>query len=236
MGFILNIAAYKFVNLFELECLKVDLKKLCKNLELKGSILLSLEGINLFIAGAPHAVEQLIFHLHSVPGLEDLEPKKSRSNEQPFNRMLVKIKREIISFGVDGIDPARRSSPRISARELKDWLDHGKPFTLLDTRNDYEVKLGTFNGAVKLGIDHFRKFPDALRSLPESMKDTPVVTFCTGGIRCEKAAPKLGARPVPWCHGCVGAALQRAPCRQQRGLQRLERSLAGSVLTGDQRR
>ena len=193
----LNIAAYKFTQLGNPEQfnsreeLRKDLKQLCKDLELKGSILLSREGINLFIAGFPEKVEALLTYLRRIPGLEDLDAKRSESVEQPFNRMLVKIKQEIIAFGIEGIDPVRQSSPRISARDLKALLDDGRPVTLLDTRNDYEVKLGTFTGATRLGIDHFREFPEAIRSIPDSLKDSMVVTFCTGGIRCEKAAPLL---------------------------------------------
>jgi len=188
---ILNIAAYKFAELGGLLELRERLKTACRALELKGSILLSPEGINLFIAGERSSVEKLLVTLRSISGLEALQEKRSESVEQPFNRMLVKIKQEIIAFGVDGINPARHTSPRLSAKELKRWLDDGRPVTLLDTRNTYEVKLGTFTGAVTLPIRHFRKFPEAIKQLPESMKEAPVVSFCTGGIRCEKAAPFL---------------------------------------------
>ena len=85
--------------------------------------------------------------------------------------------------------PADYTSPKIAAKELKRWLDEGRPVTLLDTRNDYEVKLGTFKGAIDPDIKTFRGFPDAVRKLPEELKDQPVVMFCTGGIRCEKAGP-----------------------------------------------
>ncbi len=188
---VVNIAAYKFAELENLPSLRKELRAECREKGLKGSILLSPEGINLFIAGDPPAVEWLIARLREIPGIEDLEPKFSESEEQPFNRMLVKIKNEIISFGVEGINPARYTSPKIAPHELKAWLDEGRPVTLLDTRNDYEIKLGTFTGARTLGIDHFRQFPDAARRLPEELKDIPVVSFCTGGIRCEKAAPLL---------------------------------------------
>ena len=188
---ILNAAAYKFADLTELSELRVRLKTACRSLELKGSILLSPEGINLFIAGKHSAVEELVHTIRSIPGLETLEVKLSESQEQPFNRMLVKIKQEIIAFGIAGINPARHTSPRLPAKELKRWLDEGRTVTLLDTRNTYEVKLGTFAGAVTLPIRHFRKFPEAMDSLPEDLKQVPVVSFCTGGIRCEKAAPYL---------------------------------------------
>ena len=188
---ILNAAAYKFAELTGLPELRPRLKEECNRLGLKGSILLSPEGINLFIAGETPAVEKLLATLRSIPGLEALEAKFSESDEQPFNRMLVKLKNEIIAFGVEGINPARHTSPRLPAKELKRWLDEGRPVTLLDTRNTYEVKLGTFAGAVTLPIRHFRKFPAAVESLPEELKQVPVVSFCTGGIRCEKAAPYL---------------------------------------------
>jgi predicted sulfurtransferase len=103
--------------------------------------------------------------------------------------MLVRIKKEIIAFGVEGVDPARRPSRKLSATQLKSWLDEGRPITLLDTRNDYEVRLGTFRGALTPPLTHFREFPKAVAALPPELKDQPVVMFCTGGIRCEKAGP-----------------------------------------------
>jgi UPF0176 protein len=171
--------------------LRDQLIALCRQWELKGTILLSTEGINLFVAGTPQSAELLLNHIRSISGLETLQPKVSESAEQPFNRMLVRIKKEIIAFGIPEIDPARHTSPRLPAKTLKQWLDEGRPIILLDTRNDYEVRLGTFENAIPIGIDHFREFPAAVGKLPENMKDQPVVTFCTGGIRCEKASPFL---------------------------------------------
>lgn len=191
---VLNLSAYRFApfSAEELPALRERLLTLTRDeLKLRGTILLSTEGINLFVAGPRAATDVLLGELRALPGLADLAPKESLSAEQPFNRMLVKIKKEIIAFGVEGIDPARAPSPRLEARELKRWLDEGRPVTLLDTRNDYEVKLGTFKNAVVPHIDHFRHFPEAVRRLPEELKKQPVVTFCTGGIRCEKAAPFL---------------------------------------------
>jgi UPF0176 protein len=187
----LNISTYKFTP-FEsgaLPAIRERLLAVSTERKLKGTILLSTEGINLFVAGTPDDVQALLVEIRTLPGLADLAPKDSFSEEQPFNRMLVKIKKEIIAFGVDGIDPARKPAPKLAARTLKQWLDEGRPVTLLDTRNDYEVRLGTFKGAVDPRIDHFREFPDAVRKLPEELKHQPVVMFCTGGIRCEKAGP-----------------------------------------------
>jgi UPF0176 protein len=186
-----NIAAYKFAPLADLKPLRQQLLAQCKAWELKGTILLSREGVNLFVAGSDVSITTLLAVLRAIPGLAELQPKVSHSAHQPFTRMLVRIKQEIIAFGVPGIDPAQHTAPRISARELKQWLDEGRPVTLLDTRNDYEVKLGTFAGAVTVGIDHFREFPAAVGRLPEELKQQPIVTFCTGGIRCEKASPYL---------------------------------------------
>ncbi len=188
---ILNIAAYKFARLGELKDLREKLLNLSKARALKGSILLSTEGINLFVAGTELGISELLVELRSISGLEQLTPKISESDEQPFSRMLVRIKKEIIAFGVEGIEPEKYTSPKLSPRVLKQWLDEGRPITLLDTRNNYEVKLGTFKGALPLGIDRFREFPDAVRQLPEQMKEQPIVMFCTGGIRCEKAGPYM---------------------------------------------
>lgn len=188
---ITNIAAYQFATLTDLKARREHLISLCKGWGLKGTILLSPEGINLFVAGPEAQIEKLLTELRSIPGLESLTPKISISQEQPFRRMLVRLKKEIIAFGVEGIEPARYTSPRLEARTLKQWLDEGRPITLLDTRNDYEVKLGTFKGAHIIGVDHFRDFPEAVSKLPPELKKQPIVTFCTGGIRCEKAAPYM---------------------------------------------
>src|SRR5450432_2218080 len=186
---IVNIAAYKFVSLPDLHSLRTRLLALCRSWELKGTILLSAEGINLFVAGEREKINLLLAELHSLPGLEDLQLKISETEHQPFTKMLVRVKKEIIAFGVEGINPGKHTSPKLAARDLKQWLDEGRPVTLLDTRNDYEVKLGTFKNARPIGIDHFREFPDAVRKLPPELKEQPIVMFCTGGIRCEKAGP-----------------------------------------------
>ncbi|MBY0586945.1 RluA family pseudouridine synthase [bacterium] len=191
MPVVTNIAAYLFAPLEQLKPLREELYLSCKSWSLKGTILLSTEGINLFVAGSADKVDRLLGRLRLVPGLEGLTPKVSHSQEQPYTRMLVKIKKEIIAFGVTGIDPARRPAPRIAPRELEQWLDEGRPVILLDTRNDFEIALGTFRLAVPIGIEHFREFPDAAQKLARPTEDTPIVTFCTGGIRCEKAAPYL---------------------------------------------
>ena len=186
---ITNISCYQFADLSGLKDLRARLLEHCKGWGLKGTILLSTEGINMFVAGVRENVDALVDELRGIPGLAELKPKYSESAEQPFRRMLVRIKQEIIAFGVEGIEPAKYTSPRLEPKVLKQWLDEGRPVILYDTRNDYEVKLGTFKGAVVAGVDSFREFPEAVRRLPPEMKKAEIVSFCTGGIRCEKAAP-----------------------------------------------
>ncbi len=188
---IVNIAAYKFANLQDLPRLRDGLRSLGLEQQLRGTILLSSEGLNLFLAGTRTSIDVLLAHLRAIPELADLPVKESYSNEQPFHRLLVKIKSEIIAFGVPGIEPGRYTSRRLSAQQLKQWLDEGRPVTLLDTRNNFEVETGTFRKALPIGVEDFRHFPEAVARLPEELKEQPVVTFCTGGIRCEKAAPYL---------------------------------------------
>jgi UPF0176 protein len=185
----LNISAYKFAPLTGLEEWRSKLLDVCRENSLKGTILLSPEGINLFVAGERSGVETLLSTIRGMPGLGDFQPKESLSMQPPFGRMLVKIKKEIITFGVKGIDPAARPTAKLPPRTLKQWLDEGRAVTLLDTRNNYEVRLGTFRGAIPADIDHFRDFPDAVKRLPAKLKEQPLVMFCTGGIRCEKAGP-----------------------------------------------
>ena len=186
-----NISAYKFVPIAEPAAVKADLLPLCRKLGLKGTVLVSTEGINMFVAGTRESIDAYLEHLTTYPDFDDLPIKESLSDHQPFSRMLVRIKKEIISMGVESIVPAVRTSPKLTAAQLKQWLDEGKDITLLDVRNDYEVEVGTFKTATPIGVDHFRKFPDAIKTLPEEAKQKPVVMFCTGGIRCEKAGPLM---------------------------------------------
>jgi len=205
---IINISTYKFTPLGDLPPLKRRLLELSLQVGLKGTILLSEEGINIFVAGTRDQLDPVLAEIRAIPGLEDLKPKASESDRQPYNRMLVKIKREIIAFGVEGIDPARHTSAKLSPKTLRQWLDEGRPLTLLDTRNDYEVHMGTFRGAVPAGIEHFREFPDAVRRLPAEMKEQPVVMFCTGGIRCEKAGPFMEQAGFKNVHQLDGGILK----------------------------
>jgi UPF0176 protein len=190
---ILNIAAYKFVAIEDGETLREVLRARTHALALKGTILLAPEGINLFVAGATAAVESFLDGLRADARFADLEIKRSWSAAQPFRRMLVKRKREIIRMDHPAIQPAAGRAPSVDAPTLKRWLDQGhddagKPIALLDTRNAFEVDHGTFEGAIDWRIRKFTEFPKALRTHREQLAGKTVVSFCTGGIRCEKAA------------------------------------------------
>jgi UPF0176 protein len=181
---IVNISCYKFVPLDQLPERRAAIHRRAVELGLRGTVLLSHEGMNLFVAGPPQSIHGFVSFLRTDPAFSDLQPKESTNEYPPFSRMLVKIKKEIIAFGIDGVAPGQRTSPKLPASELKRWLDEGRRVHLLDTRNDYEYDLGTFDNAIRMGLDHFREFPEAIHRLPEEFKDEPIVMFCTGGIRC----------------------------------------------------
>lgn len=188
---IVNIATYKFFRWGDLEPRRDELKSLCKQLDLKGTVLISGEGINLFLAGSRASVDSFLSHVRAIPELVDLPVKESLTDYQPFNRMLVRIKREIIPVGAEGLQAVQDASPKISPEVLKQWLDEKRPIALLDTRNDYEIEIGTFENAIDLNIKNFREFPNATAAIPDDVKKQPVVMFCTGGIRCEKIGPYM---------------------------------------------
>ena len=143
----------------DLEPLRASLCTRCREWGLKGTIILSTEGINVSVAGGTAQIDLFLRFLRGIPGLDGLMPKDSESGDQPFGRMKVKIKKEIIALGVAGIDPAQNPAPRVSARELKKWLDEGRPVTLLDARNDFEVSLGTFRAPCRSAFNTFESSP-----------------------------------------------------------------------------
>lgn len=187
---IVNVSAYKFVTLKEaiLPDLRAVFKDKAVSLNLKGTILLSTEGINLFLAGERDNIDEFKAFLAERPSFQEMWFKESYSDHQPFSRMLVRLKKEVISMGHAEIEPEKETAPHLPPEILKQWYENNKEMIVLDTRNDYEVELGTFENALDLNIETFRAFPDAIDMLPEEMKEKPIVTFCTGGIRCEKAA------------------------------------------------
>ncbi|MBT9507133.1 sulfurtransferase [Rhodoferax sp.] len=193
MNTTLNISAYKFVPLPDAAALREVLLARALDLQLKGTILLAEEGINLFLAGPGDAVRGFVTQLHTDPRFADISPKESWSDHQPFKKMLVKVKREIIRMDHPAIRPANGRAPAVSPATVKRWLDaghddEGRPVVTLDTRNDFEVDAGTFEGAIDWRIQKFTQFPQALLDHKTDLQDKTVVSFCTGGIRCEKAA------------------------------------------------
>ncbi len=187
---ILNITAYKFVNLAQPALIDLQslLKTRCAVLKLKGTILLSAEGINQCVAGTAEAIASFKNFLSKISVFADLTYKESWSEQQPFKRMLVKIKKEIITFKKANIAPAEFTAPHITPQTLKEWYAQKRDMVVLDTRNHYEIRLGKFVQAVDLNLQHFHEFPQAVQETLGNLKDKTIVTYCTGGIRCEKAA------------------------------------------------
>lgn len=183
-----NIASYKFVALAQLSELRKTLYDQCVTLGLKGTILLSVEGINLSIAGQMDGIAAFKHYLQQDDRFAGMTYRESASNYLPFERLKVKIKKEIITMRSNDIHPEITRAPAISPQEFKKWQEECRDMVILDTRNDYEVQLGTFNNAVNLHLNEFSEFPQAAECLP---KEKPIVMFCTGGIRCEKAALAL---------------------------------------------
>ena len=188
MDMVVNIAGYRFVDLPDRDDIRDPMLEECLRLNLKGSILLSQNGINFFLAGIQSSVDGFLQYLELDERFIGIDLKISYTDYQPFRRMLVKRKREIISLGLDDIKPSEFTGPYISPTEFKRMLDEEEDIVILDTRNDYEIRIGSFEGAVDLGISSFRDFPSALESLPKEYKEKTVVMYCTGGIRCEKAS------------------------------------------------
>lgn len=183
---ILNIAGYKFIQLDDLESLRTLLLAQCERLGLLGTILLSPEGINISLAGSRESINEFKTMLADDTRFATMRFHHTFSAQQPFQILKVKIKHEIITMRQDNVAPIDdKRAPHLSPAELKQWLDENRDITLLDTRNDYEFRFGTFTGAINLHLHNFGELPAAVASLN---RKKPVVMFCTGGIRCEKAA------------------------------------------------
>ena len=182
-----NIAGYRFVDLPDRDELREPFREVCEKNRLLGTILLSTEGINFFLCGDQAGIDGFLNYLESDERFVDIPLKISHSEKLAFRRMNVRLKKEIISMGMDEIRPADYTGDAISPTEFKHWLDEGRDITILDTRNDYEIRIGTFENAVDLDISTFRTFPDAVANSGLD-KEKTVVMFCTGGIRCEKAS------------------------------------------------
>lgn len=181
---ILNIAGYKFVPLTKLDLMRQTFLDECSKLDLKGTILLSHEGINVSLSGRLSNVDRFKQQLRRDSHFEDMTFRESFSDTQVFKRLKVKLKKEIITFRQPEVHAEIERAPDISPEEFKKWLDENRDITILDTRNDYEVRFGTFKNALNLHLQNFCELPDAVKDVD---KNKPLVMFCTGGVRCEKA-------------------------------------------------
>jgi UPF0176 protein len=200
-------AFYHFTQLEDYEDMREPLLKKCAELGIKGSILLAKEGINSTIAGSREGIDSILAHLRSDARLSAMEHKESFATDLPFYRMKVLLKKEIVTLGVDGIDPTKDVGTYV---DPKDWnnLISNPDVVVLDTRNVYEYAIGTFDKAVDPNTETFREFPAFVEENLEHDKDKPIAMFCTGGIRCEKASAYMLARGFKTVYHLKGGILK----------------------------
>ena len=202
----LNIAGYKFEQIDSLDTLIPEFQKKCDELKLKGSVYLSPRGINFSMSGTDENIEKYIDFMESDSRFLNIPLKRTYSETQPFRRMKVRLKKEIISLGRDDINPRELTGEYVTPQELLNMYENSDDVVILDTRNEYETRVGLFENAVDLQLDTFRDFPKAIEQLPEEYKDKQIVMYCTGGIRCEKASAvmlKAGFTDVKQLEGGV---------------------------------
>jgi UPF0176 protein len=201
------VTFYKFVRLPDFAEKRDSLLSHCNAQGIKGTILLAAEGINGTIAGSHQAIDSVLSFLRSDPRLVDLEHKESSADSPPFDRMKVRLKKEIVTLGLPEIDPSDRVGTYVSP---KDWneLISDPEVTIIDTRNDYEVTIGTFRGAQNPKTASFRQFPDYVRNHLDPTKHRKVALFCTGGIRCEKATSFMMAQGFQEVYHLKGGILK----------------------------
>jgi UPF0176 protein len=200
-------ALYRFCRLEAPEALRKPLAVFCCGRGIKGTLLIAQEGINGTVAGSPAAIDELIAHLHQIPGMAGIEPKYGSADAMPFHRMKVRLKKEIVTMGVETLDPRATAGTYV---EPRDWnaLISDPDTVVIDTRNDYEVALGSFRGAVDPNTTSFREFPDWIERNRPSLEGRKVAMFCTGGIRCEKATAYVRSLGIPEVFHLKGGILK----------------------------
>jgi UPF0176 protein len=204
-------ALYKFARLDDCEAVRKDLARLCCSAGIKGTLLLAGEGINGTIAGAHEAIERAVAFIRALPGFADLEVKYSAAGTMPFHRMKVRVKPEIVTMGQPHVDPLTGVGHYVSP---KDWnaLISAPDTIVIDTRNDYEVAIGSFAGAIDPGTASFREFPAWFRAERERLLGTGapprIAMFCTGGIRCEKSTAFLKSEGIEEVYHLEGGILK----------------------------
>ena len=209
-------ALYKFAQLPDYKELQPGLLEFCISQGLKGTLLLAEEGINGTVAGTGQAIDALLVFLKSDVRLANIEARKSYADEMPFYRMKVRLKKEIVTLGVPSINPAKKAGTYVAPQ---DWnaLISDPDVVLIDTRNNYEYDIGTFQGATNPHTTNFREFPDYVRKNLDPAKHKKVAMFCTGGIRCEKASAFMleqGYDQVYHLQGGILKYLERVPADQ----------------------
>lgn len=190
MSQIVVCAMYKFVRLENFQALREPLFKVMEDNQIRGTLLLACEGINGTVAGTHQNIDALLAWFRNDPRLEDIDYKLSFTDAVPFNRAKVKLKKEIVTLGVEGIDPKRVVGTYVSPQ---DWnaLIEDPDVLLIDTRNDYEYKVGTFKNAINPNTESFREFPRYIKENLDASRHKKIAMFCTGGIRCEKSTAFL---------------------------------------------
>jgi UPF0176 protein len=212
----LTAALYKFVSLPDYKDLQQPILEACVKNHIKGTLLLALEGINGTIAGQPEDIKAILNYLRLDPRLHDLEHKESYADDHPFYRMKVKLKKEIVTMGVAGVNPNDVVGTYVKPEDWNDLISD-PDVILLDTRNDYEVHIGTFQGAVDPKTTTFREFPQFVAENLDKTKHKKVAMFCTGGIRCEKASSYMkqqGFEEVYHLQGGILKYLETVPQEQ----------------------
>ena len=213
MDKIVVCAIYKFVTLHQFEALRAPLVQRMKDEGIRGTLLLAKEGINGTIAGTSSAIQALLAWFNTQPGLENIVHKESFHETIPFNRTKVKLKKEIVTLGVEGIDPKKVVGTYIKPHEWNQLISD-ENVTVVDTRNDYEFQIGTFKGAINPKTTNFRQFPQYVKENLDPKKHKKVAMFCTGGIRCEKSTAylkELGFEEVYHLEGGILKYLEEVP-------------------------
>ncbi len=190
MSTVVVCALYKFIRLSDFQDMREPLRKTMLKHGVKGTLLLAEEGINGTVAGSREGIDKLLDWLKADPRLAELEHKESLSDEMPFYRTSVKLKKEIVTMGVEGIDPNKVVGTYVKPKDWNDLIS-SPDVVLIDTRNDYEVEIGTFKNAVDPKTETFREFPEYVKNHLDPKKHKKVAMFCTGGIRCEKSTAYL---------------------------------------------
>ncbi|CAN5406209.1 sulfurtransferase [soil metagenome] len=208
----LNLAGYRFVDIDDPEALRASLDRSAARLGLLGTILVAPEGLNLFLAGAARSVETFVAELDADPRFAGMMLRRTVSDGVPFKHLRSKVKPEIITMRGTPVRPGLARASSIEPVELLRWLDQGhddagRPLVLLDTRNTFEVEAGSFDAATHWNLENFGQFPQAVDARAGELAGKTVVTFCTGGIRCEKAALVLDQAGVDHVRQLEGGIL-----------------------------